>query len=216
MIKKASSSTFDFLDKYTIINKPSSEWHLFGLERSFMTTGIVTLAFAKRVVEPNPVNIKLAAITDAIDDELQQGGEPTVIVVQKEIELGIKHLRLETNLRRVVGQEDASNKDRYGNLYLDSMDVLKVAFEEFRAEDITDVIIIANPFLHLPGAKALAKKAGFSVMVYKIPRVGFDKSPLNLQWWCKGPIRLLTYLGLQVIGKLTRQNLHGIGEKQPN
>lgn len=173
-----------------------------------MPTGIVALSFAKRAEEPNPVNKRLAQITDNVDDELQQGGEQTLVAAQWEIARG-----LPTPPYVVVTQADATNLDRNGKPYLDSQDVLNKAFEAFRAAGITDVIVVANPFLHLQAVRALVKKAGFNVMSYKVPWVGFDNNRLNLQWWCKGAIRLVVYTGIQVIGKLTKQNFHGIGEK---
>lgn len=173
-----------------------------------MPTGIVALSFAKRAHEPNPVNVKLAQITDDLDDRLQQMGEPTVVAAQWEVALG-----LSTPPQLVVTQEDATNLDRNGKPYLDSQDVLNKAFKLFRAYGITEVAVVANQFLHRQAAESLVKQAGFTVYEYKAARVGFDNSRLNLQWWCKGPIRFMIYLGLQVIGKLTKQNLHGIGEK---
>ncbi len=174
-----------------------------------MPTGIVALSFAKRVQEPNPVNIKLAQLTEELDELLQQMGEPTVVVAQWEVALA-----LPTPPSLVVHQTDATSRDRNGKPYLDSQDVLNKAFELFREIGITDVAVVANQFLHLQAAEALVKKAGFKVHKYKAARfVGFDNDKLNVQWWCKGPLRLLAYLGIQVIGALTKQNFHGIGEK---
>jgi hypothetical protein len=177
-------------------------------EEDLMPSGIVVLSYAKRAREPNPVNIRLARATDAIDDEAQQIGEQTILVAQWEVALA-----LPTKPYLIVTQEDATNLDRNGKPYLDSQDVLDKAFEVFRNFDITDVIVVANPFFHLQAAQSRVKKAGFNVLKHKMPWVGFDNSPLNLQWWCKGPIRFMTYLGIQVLGKLTKQNFHGIGEK---
>jgi hypothetical protein len=176
-----------------------------------MTTGIVALSYAKRAKEPNPVNVKLARITDAFDDEAQSIGEPTIVVAQWEIALA-----LPAKPYLIVSQEDATGLDRGGKPYLSTQDVLDKAFEVFHDFGITDVIVVANPFIHLQGAKSIVKRAGFNVMNYKMPWVGFDNSPLNLQWWCKGPARTLIYAIIQAFGKMTKQNFHGIGEKFPN
>jgi hypothetical protein len=170
-----------------------------------MATGIVALSFAKRVVEPNPVNKLLAAEVDRIDDELQQGGEPTIIVSQWEIALAY-------DANYVVGPEYATVKGN-GKEYLDSKDVLKRAFEAFETHGVTDVIVVANPFLHLGAVRSMVRKAGFTVMKVKISWVGFDNSSLNLQWWCKGWPQSILYAGLQVLGKAIRKDFHGIGEK---
>lgn len=172
-----------------------------------MATGIVALSFAKRIVEPNPVNRRLAAITDSIDDELQSGGEMTMIVAQWEIALA-----LPVQPQRIVRPEDARPKPD-GSTYLDSQDVLDKAFEIFRLYEITDVVVIANRFIHRRVVESMVRSAGFKVVKAKIPTVGFDSSSENLQWWCKGPVRMIIYSGIQVIGKIMRKDLHGIGEK---
>ena len=173
-----------------------------------MPVGIVALSFAKRAVEPNPVNKTLAAITDSVVDEAQQRGEQTLVVVQWEI---AKALDLPPNL--TVTQADATNRDRNGKPYLDSADVLNKAFELFRAHGVQDVVVVANPFLHKPAVEGMIRKAGFNVLKHRMPAVGFDNHPENLQWWCKGPIRFVSYLALQVAGKAVGKDFHGIGEK---
>jgi|GEM_PF-1179678 len=174
-----------------------------------MPTGIVALSFAKRAVEPNPVNIRIAQAADVVDDDIQQMGEPTIVVAQWEVARALPS----NSVNLIVTQQDATNMDRNGKPYLDSQDVLNKAFPLFRAYGVTDVVVVANPFLHLQAAEALVRKAGFTVIKHRMPFVGFDKSPKNLQWWCRGPLRFMLYLAIQVIGTLTRQNLHGIGEK---
>jgi hypothetical protein len=173
-------------------------------------TGIVVLSYGKRAIEPGPVNKRLAMITDELDDSLQQVGEPTVIVAQWEVAGGLAD---NTIPRLIVTQEDATNLDRNGKPYLDSQDVLNKAFDLFRKLGVTDVAVVANQFLHKQAAEAIVGKAGFTVFKYASRSVGFDNSPLNLQWWCRGQIRFMIYLGIQVVGKITKQNLHGIGEK---
>ena len=177
-------------------------------EENFMPIGIVALSFAKRAHEPNPVNVKLAEITEDLNDRIQQMGESTVVVSQWEVALA-----LPTEPSLIVTQGDATNLARNGESYLDSQDVLNKAFELFDKLGITEVAVVANRFIHLQAAESLVKQSGFTVFKYGAPAVGFDDSPLNLQWWCKGPTRFVVYLGLQAIGKATSQNLHGIGEK---
>lgn len=179
------------------------------IEENVMPTGIVVLSFGKRAREPNPVNVKLARIADDLDDQLQQMGELTVLVSQWEVALA-----LPPQSALVVTQDDATNLDRNGKPYLDSQDVLNKAFDAFRAMEVTDVAVVANQFIHKQAVESLVRKAGFTVAKYGPQEfVGFDNSKLNLQWWCKGPIRFMIYLGIQVIGKIAKQNFHGIGEK---
>lgn len=173
-----------------------------------MTIGIVALAFAKRATEPNPVNRRLAAVVNGVDDDFQQIGESAIVVAQEEISLAIMP---GANLV-TVGQE-AAHTNSAGDSYLDTSDVLNVAFETFRKNGIEDVIVIANPFIHLQATKRMVKKAGFRIVNHRMPWVGFDNSPDNLQWWCRGPLRFITYLGIQALGKILGKNWHGIGER---
>ena len=172
-----------------------------------MTTGIVALSFAKRVVEPNPVNKLLAMFTDKIASKQKNKGG-ALVVAQWEIALGLP--RSLPSL--VVGPDDATVKGN-GKKYLDSQDVLDKAFVLFREQGITDIIVVANPFLHKGAVESMVRKAGFNVVKTKVPWVGFDNSPLNLQWWCRGAIRFVSYLALQAFGKVTGKDFHGIGEK---
>lgn len=169
--------------------------------------GIVGLSYGKRDIEPSPVNRKLAIQLIEIVGALRS---PIVTVAQWEI---AKHVAtydrfVPTPIDRVVDKKADGS-------YLDSKDVLEAAFEEFRAKDVKLVIVVANPFLHLAHVRKMVERAGFTVLATKMESVGFDNSPLQLQWWCRGPIRSIFYAGLQVIGKLTGINFHGIGEKAP-
>ena len=177
-----------------------------------MTTGVVALSFAKRseLEEPGPVNKLLGRATSAVTDELNAGGEDTISVIQWEIAKQLDKDGEEYNL--IVRPEDASVKPG-GRTYLDSADVLGIAFEVFRHYGVTDVVVVANKFIHLQAARRSVRSAGFRVMKSKLPWVGFDPSSKNLQWWTKGPVRFVAYLAIQVVGKLTRRSLNGIGER---
>lgn len=175
--------------------------------------GIVGLSFGKHAVEPNPINQKLAEDLDRqakhmvfVDGHF--AGEKPVVIAQWEIAKASTYDDM-----TVVDQRDATNVDRGGKSYLDSQDVLNVAFAEWRAKRVTDVIVIAHPFLHKPAVEKMVRQAGFNVIKHRVPFPGFDNSPDALQWWCKGPIRFVAYLVIQVVGKVLNKNLHGIGEK---
>ena len=178
-----------------------------------MATGVVALSFAKRSErdEPGPVNINIADAAEAIIDELTLSGETVFVVSQWE-----PALRLEIRgypAGRVVTPQDASIKPG-GKRYLDTGDVVRVADPLFKYQEVEDVVVVANSFIHLWLAQRMVRKAGFNVIKTKMPWVGFDPSPENLQWWTKGPVRFITYLGIQVIGKLTNRTFNGIGERQ--
>ncbi len=176
-----------------------------------MPIGIIALSYAKRAEEPNPVNHRLAYIVNTLREKLSDIGLSTVTVSQHEIALALYR---DPDL--IVTQDDATNLDRNGDLYLSSQDVINKAVELFREKNINSVVVVANPFIHLDLVKSLLnKEAGLRVLDYKIEPVGFDSSPLNLQWWSKGPVQFTAYLAIQAFGKLTGRNLRGIGGKKP-
>ena len=172
-----------------------------------MATGIVALSFAKRDKEPNPVNRRLAGITDEIIEKYQDDSKMLVVVAQWEI---ARALVEQPDI--IVHPENATTKGN-GKRYLDSQDVLDKAFEEFRLQAVSDVVVVANNFIHRGVVESMVRKAGFTVLKENIRSVGFDRSSQNLQWWCKGPIRFMTYLGIQAFGKVIGKDFHGIGEK---
>ena len=177
-----------------------------------MTTGVVALSFAKRSEpeEPGPVNALLGRATSAVTDDLNAGGEDTITVIQWEI---ARQLDKDGEPCNLVVQPEAASVKPGGRTYLDSADVLEVAFEVFRRYGVTDVVVVANKFIHLQAARRSVRSAGFRVMKSKLPWVGFDPSSKNLQWWTKGPIRFVVYLAIQVVGKLAHRSFNGIGER---
>ncbi|MNJ05097.1 hypothetical protein D3C73_1662060 [compost metagenome] len=55
---------------------------------------------------------------------------------------------------------------------------------------------------------------GFINHEFRVDRwIGFDSSRNNLQWWCRGPLRFLSYVAIQVTGKVIGKDFHGIGER---
>jgi len=112
---------------------------------------------------------------------------PVLVVVQWEINLA---LPLGTVGYSVI-------EHRTPDEYLDSEEVMAQATEVFRKNGITEVIVVAQPFLQLTKCRKLARNTGFTVIKKKIRRIGFYKD--SSQWWTRGPIRLLTYAVLQVL-----------------
>lgn len=178
-----------------------------------MAIGVVALSFAKRreALEPNPVNIALAKITKDISEELNDFGDQTIVVAQWEIARQLEADGRSPDL--TVTQADASWHN--GVRYVDSLDVLNKALGLFESYGVTEVVVVANPFFHLGQVQKIVRGSGFTVLTkHKIPWVGFDNSPHNLQWWCKGPIRFLIYGVLVTIGDKIGQDYHGIGERR--
>jgi hypothetical protein len=188
-----------------------------------MKIGIVALSFGKvsRQANFDPINHALSGFVREAHEGITtwrltiQGksthGTETVIVAQHEI---ARYLIDDPKLDlRIVTEAFATRKgnDRY---YLDTQDVLNEAFQVFRKENVREVIVVAHPFLHAWVARRLIKQAGFINHEFRVNRwIGFDSSRDNLQWWCRGPIRFLTYMAIQVMGKAIGKDFHGIGER---
>jgi len=80
--------------------------------------------------------------------------------------------------------------------YLDSATVIAEAKEPLA--DADEIYIVAMPFLHGWLCKRLAEKACLhNVKVYKDHKINFDLR--SMQWWTRGPIRLLIYSALHMI-----------------
>jgi len=92
-------------------------------------------------------------------------------------------------------------------MYLDSEEITSQATPLFLRHGITKVIPVANPFLHLFKCKKLIRRAGFVSLSRRVGWVGFYKN--SLQWYTRGPIRLLAYAALQFLfgyhGKVIRK-----------
>ena len=163
--------------------------------------GVVGFSFAKSACEPNPCNQALAA---GVEYAMVNHPDDVTVIVQWEINLQLQQDGYRPDL--VVSSEDA----RAG--YLDTRDVWNKAKVLLDKEGIKEVMIVAQPFLHLDVIKAMIRKDGYLVKDYKNPHhVGFYNNKENLQWWTKGPLRFLMYA---VIVKLTGKN--GFGEKRVN
>ncbi len=191
-----------------------------------MKIGIVALSFGKvsQHARFDLINYRLSSYTAAAHelvttkqplgagDEAQYTGDiQAVVVAQHEIARYLQEFH--TFDVKVVTSAYATPKGN-GQLYLDTQDVINEAFRVFREEDVREVIVIAHPFLHAWLARRLVKQMGFINHEFRVDRrIGFDSSQDNLQWWCRGPLRFLTYLAIQVAGKAIGKDFHGIGER---
>lgn len=191
-----------------------------------MKIGIVALSFGKvsRQASFDPVNYRLSEfVKDAHKDittwrlvlqgksSKRTSATETIIVAQQEISHYLTDYP-ELDLR-IVTNAHATPKDN-GQLYLDTQDVINEAFRVFREEEVREVIVVAHPFLHAWTARRLVRQMGFINHEFRVDEwIGFDSSRDNLQWWCRGPLRFLIYVAIQVIGKATGKGFHGIGER---
>ncbi|MBI2674736.1 MAG: hypothetical protein HYX22_03310 [Candidatus Yanofskybacteria bacterium] len=147
-----------------------------------MRIGVVALSFALRArQEPNPCNVKLARETERVVALLRAEDHYVSVVSQWEIALALK-----CRVGHVV------RRHRDGLSYLDSNEVMIQAKEYFdRFIKVDEVVIVANPFIHLQGARSKAKRFGLKVRKMLIRRIGFDKK--SDQWQTRGPVRAFVY-----------------------
>lgn len=141
--------------------------------------------------EQNPCNVSLALEAYRIFTEEQQNtGDKVIMVAQWEVAAGLRAaLGLHLYAPYVV------EKHRQTGEYLDSREVMAQAADIFRGCGITEVIVVANPFLHLYACRQIVHEFGFTPIKRKVRWIGFCKD--SLQWWTRGPIRCLAYSVMQ-------------------
>lgn len=144
--------------------------------------GLVAFSFGLSSHEPSRCNTRLSrAVRRIVNNEK---GE-VIVVVQWEIALSLASLSITNVVER----------HRRKDIYLDSDEVMAQAAKVFREHGITRVIPVANQFLHLRKCRDLVIKAGFVPEMREFMKIGFYKE--SLQWWTRGPLRLLFYAVLQ-------------------
>lgn len=147
--------------------------------------GLVAFSFALGRKEPNPCNIRL---THAVSRIVGEEGEPVIVVPQWEIALTAPP---SLTIPHVVREH------RQAGEYLDSKEVMAQAAEVFRPLGITEVIPVANPFIHLLQCRILVRQFGFIPVKRKIGWIGFYHD--SLQWWTRGPLETTFYSALVVV-----------------
>lgn len=149
--------------------------------------GIVGFAFGLRdeTQEPNPSNSALARVVTQAGEYVECHKDWPIVVTQWEITKGLnKFFRM---------SPDHSVELRSDGTYLDSRAVWEEAKFEFALNGVKAVIIIAQPFLHLPSLKRMVKADGYSVHEFKIPAIPFDDSIENTQPWTRSKLALVIY-----------------------
>jgi hypothetical protein len=147
--------------------------------------GIVAFSFGlEDGFEPSICNVRLAQNVERLYREHQ--GD-CIVVAQWEIALEL--FRLSIPVHYTV--------ERTPGVYLDSEAVMQAADPIFKQMDVTGVIPVANPFVHLVKCKRLVKKAGFKLLPARIGHIGFNKN--SDQTWTRGRIRLIVFSAAQVL-----------------
>lgn len=152
---------------------------------------IVGFSFASGEKEPNPCNKRLAEEVIRIAKMKREQGFEVLIMAQWEIS---KALQETINYKPSFTVFEHMEEGKY---YLDSDEVARQTAAYLKKEKVKKVIIAANPFIHLFVCRRLFKKAGFIVLKEKIKWIGFYKN--SLQWWTRGPVRLIVYIILAVL-----------------
>lgn len=154
-----------------------------------MARGMVAWSFALAGKEPNPCNALLGIEAyRLLKEEQKNTGEEVVLVAQWEVAAAF---------REIIGFSAAYvvEKHRLDGEYLDSEEVMAQAAAIFRDHGITEVIPVANPFLHLFACHRIIRESGLTPIKRKVRWIGFYKD--SLQWWTRGPIRCLAYAVMQ-------------------
>jgi len=160
-----------------------------------MKVGIISLSFGIGKDGPGLSNSDLANSVERLLTNLQQshGGLDDVKVA----------LQWEISAETIIRPQELTRtscclvQTVYGEAgqYLNSDMIIDAAKE--RLADADEIYIVAMPFLHSWFCKRLAEKAGFrNVKVYNERKIRFDRE--SLQWWTRGPIRLIVYSALRV------------------
>lgn len=152
--------------------------------------GIVVFSFALRAdeLEPNPCNARLGLM---VRDTLDEHDQAMYVVAQWEVAIALE--RLGVKVHSIV--ERPAN-----GTYLDSNLVWASAEKFFKSVGVSTVIPVAQPFLQLRRVKQLiASSSDFRIKEILVHPIGFDNHKENLQWWTKGPTRLLLYSVLKLV-----------------
>lgn len=156
--------------------------------------GVLGFAFGLRseVLEPNPSNVALASkVHDAVGYANFNDSLP-IVVTQWEITKALK--------KEYGFEVDHSVELRIDGTYLDSKGVWEEAKNEFALEGVSQVIIIAQPFLHLTSLKKMIMDDGYDVYEYDTGAIPFDNSDLNTQPWTRTKLALAIYAVRSILG----------------
>ena len=90
-------------------------------------------------------------------------------------------------------------KHRIAGQYLDSDEVIAQGVDWLKQHhpDIRQIVVVAQPFIHLPLARVIVRRYGYSVRRVQIGPIRFDKQ--SAQWWTRGRIPSIIYLIRRVL-----------------
>ena len=162
-----------------------------------MRIGLIGLSFALEPGhEPNPCNRKLAHEFERVVALLKDEGHKVLGSSQWEIALDLARPE---HLVKIVDQH------RDPGSYLDSDEVILQSVEAFEANGgVDEVVIVANPWIHLQGAQSKARSFGLQVRKVTIHWIGFYKK--SIQWQTRGPVSAFVYtVGRVLFGRFDQK-----------
>lgn len=133
---------------------------------------------------PGPANRKLAIVV-ALRLAIGKGA---ILVVQDYLEALL--------LTAEVRPDLVVRKHREEGKFLGTEEVTSQYAEFLRRLGVSEVLLIAHPFLHWRKCKKLLEAEGFSVKVVTTGKVPFD--PFSEGWWARSRRNLFLYTLLQL------------------
>jgi hypothetical protein len=151
--------------------------------------GVVAFSFALRgeEAEPGPSNVALARAVQTATAGIRR---PIVVVAQWEVARQLHRDGVPVDL--VV--------ERQAGVYLDSDMVWQAARDTFATRGVTEVVAVAQPFLHLRWVRRIIRRHGYRVLPVPIAPIPFDPDPANRQWWTKSRSLLVLYALRKLLG----------------
>ena len=149
--------------------------------------GMIVYSFAWRRNGHSPCNVRLAEATRRI---IAESDGPFVIHAQRSVAIILEEMGIGCDsTRRIIGYEGSEEPNRQGA-------------ELFRQIGITEVIPVANPFIHLIKCMGLVRAEGFKTpsfwrLVRMIGWIGFDRE--SVQPATRDPFRFMFYAAKQVL-----------------
>lgn len=152
--------------------------------------GIIALSWGLGGKE-DPCNHRLAREVDRFVQEELECGRRVVVIAQAEV---ARHMLTKPDL--------VISAHRRKGEYLGSEEVVAQATEFLQTWWVDEIVVVANPFLHLAKCRKLVRVEGFTIIDRKIGRIGFYCH--DRQFLPRSPIHTVLYgLGQFLFG------LHG-------
>jgi len=152
--------------------------------------GLVVFSFGYRQNESNDPCLSNIDLANAVTRIVREERGAVYVVAQH-------------GVARILAQNGCSNliltvhRHRQEDQYLDSDEVMAQAAEALRQQGVTQVISVAQPWLHSFKCGRLVRQCGFQLVRYHVGLIRFDRQ--SQQWWTRSWYQLLWYTIKQII-----------------